>query len=127
MAGRRIAERARAKIGVPQPASGFSPAWPPLRESTIERKERAGAAQPEAPLLLTGGLKDSIGYAVHESEGRVEVGTNHKAAAVHELGSAHTPPRPFLMPAALEELTILQDEIPILLESAIAGEVRRNG
>ena len=120
-AGRRISERAKHKIGVPQPG------WPPLAESTIERKARAGAARPEAPLLLTGALKESIGFVVHEGENRVEVGSNHKAAAVHELGSAHTPPRPFLQPSALEELAVLQAEIPILLEAAITGEVRRNG
>jgi len=124
LAGRRIAERAREKIGVPQPASGLSPAWPPLAESTIERKQRAGAAQPEAPLLLTGTLKDSITYIVHESESMVEIGTDDPKAKYHELGAAGVPPRPFLAPAAFEVLDQMQDEIPLLIGAAIMGETR---
>jgi phage gpG-like protein len=118
MAGRRIAERARQKIGVPQAG------WPPLQESTVERKQREGYARPEAPLYRSGELKDSIEYVVHSSESMVEIGTNHKAAAVHELGSAHTPPRPFLAPAALEVMGDMQAEIPQLLGAAIMGEVK---
>jgi hypothetical protein len=116
--GRRIAERARAKIGVPQAG------WPPLQESTIERKQRAGAAQPEAPLLLTGALKDSITFIVHESESMVEIGTNDPKAKYQELGAAGVPPRPFLAPAAFEVLDLLQDEIPVLIGAAIMGETR---
>jgi phage gpG-like protein len=118
MTGRRISERAKQKIGVPQPG------WPPLQESTIARKQRAGAAQPEAPLLLTGALKDSITYVVHESESMVEVGTNDPKAKYQELGAAGVPPRPFLAPAAFEVLDQLQDEIPVLIGAAIMGEVK---
>ena len=101
----QIAEEAKTNvIGHEQPD------WEPLADATIERKQRGGYATP-APLLRTGGLRDSIETVTTMTH--AEIGSNHEDAVAHEHGNEHEPPRPFLrnalehkMPEIVEELTL---------------------
>lgn len=78
--------------------------WAPLAESTVREKARlgfVGRISATDPLLRTGHLRDSIEPVVHSngfSEAVGEVGTDVPYAADLEMGSKHTPPRPFLSP-----------------------------
>ncbi len=90
---RLIQRKAKAMIGTPQPGL-----WPPLQPATIERKRRG-----DTPLLETGELRASIEMTAPVHEGKEVVGyvgTNNFKGPIHEFGTAHIPPRPFLSSAA---------------------------
>lgn len=61
--------------------------WPPLAESTIERKTTG-----DTPLIETRTMIESGGYTVHF--GYAVVGFEDPKILVHEYGNAHVPPRP---------------------------------
>ncbi len=88
-----IQRKAKAMIGTPQ--RGL---WPPLQPATIERKRRG-----DTPLLESGELRASIEMTAPVHEGKEVVGyvgTNNFKGPIHEFGTAHIPPRPFLSSAA---------------------------
>lgn len=64
----------------------------PLADSTIVRKAKMGYDQPEAPLIATGELRDSV---TSSALGNVATaGSDEKKALWHERGGVHYPPRP---------------------------------
>jgi phage gpG-like protein len=107
--GESVKKMARDMIG------NENEGWPPLKPSTIERKESEGFATPD-PLLRTGHLRDSIET---ETLGlTMVVGSAEKNAAYQEMGTKKMPPRPFLLPSAIkgtEELYEALGETAIVL------------
>ena len=66
----------------------------PLADSTIARKASAGYDQPEAPLIATGELRDSVTFAAVGN--MATAGSDEMKAKWHEYGSSvgRYPPRP---------------------------------
>lgn len=87
---------ARSILGHYQGADQGTPAWQPLAASTMKSRDSKGFS-PNEPLLVTGGLRDSI----HSSESGPEavVGSAEARAVWQELGTARIPARPFLAKA----------------------------
>jgi HK97 gp10 family phage protein len=88
-----IRDNAKASLG------HYQKGWPSLAESTLRKKND------DTPLFETGVLRDSIGAKVfmHGPEhGRAVVGTDEMSGVYAEQGTRHEPPRPFLLPAALD-------------------------
>ena len=100
-AGVAIRDRAKEKLGTYQEATGDFPAWEQLAESTQEQRAKAGYT-PNDPLLRSGELRDSI---TTRSDGNGSVtGTTLDVGLWMENGTEKIPPRPFLGPAAEEEM-----------------------
>lgn len=104
----KIAEDARGYIGHDQSD------WPPLAESTIKNKERLG--QPDAPLLATGALRDSIQVQVENH--RALIGTDEKQAEYLEVGTADMPPRPFLSKSMMANAATIEAAFAKAMERA---------
>lgn len=85
-----VAEEAKAMIGHEHAE------WPPLTETTIERKAGSGG-----PLLETGEMRDSIEFRVEGLS--AVIGSNDPKAVIHEHGNGHVPPRPFLSTSAMHK------------------------
>jgi hypothetical protein len=88
-----VQKRAKDSIGVGRKD------WPPLAPSTVEHKGH------DLPLYETGELKESISGFVqmHGPEhGRAVVGTPLERGLFAETGTINEPPRPWLLPAALD-------------------------
>ena len=66
----------------------------PLADSTIAQKAQMGYDQPEAPLIATGELRDSVTFAAVGS--MATAGSDEMKAKWHEYGSSigRYPPRP---------------------------------
>ncbi len=98
MAGAHVI-KARAQDAIGHQDNGFN--WPPLKPATIASKRYGNT-----PLYETGALKASIEVAgpFHEGAGTVSaiVGTADEKAAYHEFGTSKIPPRPFMLPAAID-------------------------
>jgi phage gpG-like protein len=96
--------------------------WPQLQAATQREREREGF-EPNAPLLRTGELRDSISHQV-VSDDEVEIGSDSKVALFQEFGTSTIPPRPFLMPSAIYLLEggAIQEVISEIIGSALAGE-----
>ncbi len=93
-----VQREARDAIGHGEQAHGPFPAWPALAEATQRERVREGFT-PDAPLLRSGSLRESIGVAVADSgRGGVEgvVGSESEVAVFQELGTARIPPHAFL-------------------------------
>lgn len=100
-AGVAIRDRAKEKIGTYQEGSGNFPAWEQLAESTQEQRAKAGYT-PNDPLLRSGELRESI---TTRSDGNGSItGTTLDIGLWMENGTEKIPPRPFLGPAAEEEM-----------------------
>lgn len=94
MAGKEIVKNAQDRLGT------YQSGWAPLQPETIRRKITG-----DSPLLETGAMRDSISYEAEPAglgKATVTVGSTHKEALAHEIGTSHVPPRPFLVPAAME-------------------------
>lgn len=116
--GTAIMENAKGKLGTYQPASGGFPAWPQLAESTQSQREAKGYT-PNDPLLRSGALRESI---TMRAEGNAAiVGTTEDIGLYMENGTERIPPRPFLGPAAEEEV----DKIGIISAPIIKTIFRR--
>jgi hypothetical protein len=88
-----VQKRAKESLGV------YQKGWPALAPSTVERKGH------DMPLIDTFELKESISGFVemHGPEhGRAVVGTPLDRGLWAEVGTQHEPPRPWLLPAAVE-------------------------
>jgi len=99
-AAAHLEDAAKALVGTEDPA------WPGLAESTIAFKERqgyTGRVSGTDPLLRTGQLRDSIEHRVDGLT--AHIGTDDEAAAVHEDGNDHVPPRPIFGLVAEREIT----------------------
>lgn len=109
---KEIEETAKEEIGVYQPAYGPFDAWVPLAESTKAERIRQGYSEDE-PLLRSGELRDSI-----ESEVvglAAIVGTKSEIGLWQEVGTSHTPPRPFIGPAYLRKIDPLMESLNVVL------------
>jgi hypothetical protein len=117
-----IERAAKNKLGT------YQPGWPPLAESTLERRAARGWNPADEPLLETGVGRASIQHEVTEQRGltlRGEVGSNEPRMVVHEHGSGHVPARPWLVPAAVESMPELETKFRVTIEDALdraAGE-----
>lgn len=99
--GVAIRDRAKEKIGTYQEATGDFPAWEQLAESTQEQREKAGYT-PNDPLDRTGELRESI---TTRADGNGSItGTPLDKGLWMENGTEKIPPRPYLGPAAEEEM-----------------------
>jgi HK97 gp10 family phage protein len=94
-AAARVEQTAKEQLGTYQPAVGSFNAWPKLAPKTLEQHARMGVG--DTPLLVTGKLRDSIGYEVEDNA--AIVGTKLPLAAAQEFGTDRIPPRPFMGPA----------------------------
>lgn len=100
-AGVAIRDRAKEKIGTYQEATGDFPAWEQLAESTQEQRAKAGFS-PNDPLFRSGELRESI---TTRADGNGSItGTALDKGLWMEVGTDKAPPRPYLGPAAEEEM-----------------------
>jgi hypothetical protein len=88
--------------------------WPPLAETTLERKDNVNT-----PLFETGELRDSIQHNSDQHEGYV--GSNNPKAEWHEFGTTRIPPRSFLGAAAGPEGPKIERMAGEVMRSAIGG------
>ncbi len=118
-----VQREARDAVGHGEQAHGPFPAWPALAEATQRERVREGFT-PDAPLLRSGSLRESIGVAVADSgRGGVEgvVGSESEVAVFQELGTARIPPRSFLGASALRVADQVAGEFGRVVAAALAG------
>lgn len=99
-----IEKTAREEIGTYQPEVGPFNAWPALEDSTIKQHERMGAG--DTPLLVTGELRDTLGYQVEGN--KAVIGSTSDLMVYQELGTPTIPPRPVLGPAAISNKELIE-------------------
>lgn len=85
-----IETEAKAMIG------HYQDGWAPLAESTERQKAQKGYP-PNAPLLATGEMRDSIEHNVNGLT--AFIGTNDDKMKYHEFGTSKMPPRPVYLMA----------------------------
>ena len=108
---------AKGEIGHYQEASGPFPEWADLAESTEAEKARLGYPS-DAPLLRTGGLRDSI---ERETEGfEAIIGSTDPVMEYQEFGTPNIPPRPVIGPAAFNNQHKIEE---IVVAAAVSGLV----
>jgi hypothetical protein len=108
-ASQLVEETAKEAIG------SYKWGWPSLKAETIARK-----ATGDSPLLETGELRASI---EHQVAGRSRhVGTNAFQAEWMEFGNTRgSPPRPFILPAAMASEDAIHKIVGETVFSALAG------
>lgn len=130
IAGKRIRTRAWDKIGVYQPASAGTPAWPKLAASTLRRKRRSlkrmGQRAPwmratgggaDQPLIDTGKMGNSIDFRVARNTAFVfadfpmHVHEQDTLVAPFTVPPNALPRRAVLWPALEESIPPLIDEL----------------
>lgn len=79
--GKLFLKRAKAAMGT------YEYGWPPLKQSTIDRKKRG-----DTPLVETEVMRESGGYTLHSHS--VIVGFADPKILIHEYGTKHIEPRP---------------------------------
>lgn len=107
----------------PLEATGEFPAWEPLLDATIEAKAKKGlglGGDPNSMLYASGALHDSIEETVEGKTGYV--GTDVPYAAVHEYGSVHVPPRPFLGPSSVRVMVRLYTRFHKMFQRTLEGK-----
>lgn len=113
-----IETSAKAEIGQYQQTVGPFNAWDSLAESTEAEKARLGY-EPDAPLLRTGGLRDSI---THEVDGlEAAIGSDDDVMVYHEFGTPKMPPRPVLGPAAIHNKQRIEKIVGAALVTGLVG------
>lgn len=120
-ASKLVERTAKSEFGVYQPQQGPFPAWAPLAESTLERKEADGSAPPDNPLVHSGDLRDSIEHEVvgHEAV----IGTKDPLMVFHEFGTSKMPARPVLGPAAFRNKEHIKRILgEAMVEGLLGGE-----
>jgi len=76
------------------------PHWEALSPEYEAAKVRAGF-EPDAPLLRTGEMRESIRYVVATDGSMAVVGSDDQKMVWHELGTDKMPPRPVMGPAGI--------------------------
>jgi phage gpG-like protein len=113
-AAQLIENTAKAEIGHYQEAAGPFQDWAQLADSTEAEKARLGYPS-DAPLLRTGGLRDSI---QHETEGfEAIIGSTDPVMEWQEFGTNTIPPRPVIGPAAFTT----QEKVQEILGAAVVN------
>jgi HK97 gp10 family phage protein len=87
--------------------------WPPLAESTLEKKAA------DTPLLETGELRDSIRHEVDGDTARI--GSDLDYALYQEVGTSRIPPRSFLMQSAVHHRDEIVHEIGQTMVTKLIG------
>lgn len=100
-AAKLVQKDAQGRIGQYQAATGPFDAWAELADSTKKDRVNKGYT-PDDPLLRDGTLRDSIEVEIAPLE--AVIGSKEDIAAYQEFGTATIPPRPFLGPAAFDNL-----------------------
>jgi len=112
-----LSTAAKDLIGVPKPE------WPPLKPSTIARKDGVNT-----PLLETGEMRDSISWNSDQHEGYV--GTDNTKMVWQEFGTSRIPPRPVLGLAAAQNEgkveKIVEREVARAITAALGGGIFRD-
>lgn len=123
--GKAIETSAKAEIGQYQQSAGPFPAWEVLADSTETEKARLGY-EPDAPLLRTGDLRDSI---THQVEGfEAAIGSEDQVMVYHEFGTTKMPPRPVLGPAAIHNKHRIEKIVgAALMAGLVEGDVIHEG
>jgi phage gpG-like protein len=96
-AGFRAAPAAAAIAAVPvmveeaRAVFGRTPPLAALRDATVASKAQRGALMPDAPLIDTGALRESVGGV---AVGNIaSAGSNDPLITIHEFGTVNIPPR----------------------------------
>jgi hypothetical protein len=76
------------------------PKWPELSPEYEAAKVRAGF-EPDAPLLRTGEMRDSINHIISTDGNSATIGSDDQKLVWHELGTDRMPPRPVMGPAGV--------------------------
>ena len=97
------------------------PGWPPLKQSTIEDKERRGFDVP-APLLRTGKMRDSIHFEVEPFALELTLGSTSPIAHYQEMGTEHIQARPFLMAGVSNSMPYAADVFAKIAVSLLTGK-----
>jgi len=95
----------------------------PLQPETVASKARRGAAEPDAPLIDTGHLRDSLYVEVDGP--LVRVGSDDPVMLFHELGTRKMPARPVLqlsVHAARREVRAIVRETAVALTETKIGD-----
>jgi len=92
--------------------------------ATLEQAARAKAVDSAAAAGMTeaarvNALRDSIGHEVKGVE--AAIGSNANQAVVQELGTAQTPPHPFLGVVANEQADVVQKSVGDAVIAALEG------
>ena len=87
--------------------------WPPLAESTLEKKAA------DTPLLETGELRDSIRHEVDGDTARI--GSDLDYALYQEVGTSRIPPRSCLMQSAVHHRDEIVHEIGQTMVTKLIG------
>lgn len=95
-AAEEVQETAKGMIGFYHD----DPHWEALSPEYEAAKVAAGY-EPDAPLLRTGAMRDSITYVVTTDGNSAVVGTDDQKMVWHELGTDKMPPRPVMGPAGV--------------------------
>jgi HK97 gp10 family phage protein len=120
-----IETSAKAEIGQYQASVGPFPAWEALADSTEAEKARLGY-EPDAPLLRTGDLRDSITHRVEGFE--AAIGSEDQVMVYHEFGTTKMPPRPVLGPAAIHNKHRIEKIVgAALMAGLVEGDVIHEG
>lgn len=96
-----------------------------LQPDTVTQKEKAGYEQPDAPLIATGELRDSVRHTVEPRPfGAVaEIGTEDEKMFWHEFGTARVPARPVFAvgsaAASAENLAIVDEGAKAIATGAL--------
>jgi hypothetical protein len=121
--GEKIEQTAKEEIGTYQDAIGPFLEWEQLADSTERAKARKGYPA-DAPLLGDGELRDSYS---HEMDGwdAVVIGSPHKEALFHEVGTVRMPPREVLGPAVERNRKEIEREMGDALLETLLLDTRR--
>lgn len=93
-----------------------------VREDLSEPPDGAGH---DKPWLRSGALQSSVGA---QADGlQAVVGSSDPAAVPQELGTAHTPPRPFLAPAGAAMAGEVAEAVGIAVSNALRGASDEHG
>lgn len=95
-AAEEVQETAKGMIGFYHQ----DPHWPALSPEYEAEKVRAGF-EPDAPLLRTGEMRESIRYVVAVDGHSAVVGSDDQKMVWHEIGTSRMPPRPVMGPAGI--------------------------
>jgi hypothetical protein len=124
---RRIRDTAKGELGEYQPEVEHFNAWAQLAPDTMAHHIQVivdGDAAPDAgentPLLLTGGLRESIKSEVGHNE--AVIGSEADEGVWMELGTDRAPPRPFLGPALVRNEEWIQRMLGRAVVSGLLGE-----
>lgn len=100
------------------------PSWPQLKQSTIERKRRAGSTRPNMPLYRTGEMKHAIYHRHTLNMARVTSPVGY--GIFHHMGTKHHPRRRFMM-FQLKDVEYCKETIELHIAAAVLSRHIKEG